>query len=911
MKKTALTVTLLFSLFSQAPASDLNLGVRLYSDGLYSLAAKTFKENFDSLVGKDFKKFYRYAYLSFLKGGDYASLERLVKVWKEKYPDFRKGELLALETLIALHRGTPIEKAFPQKELLALPIDEKIAFFRVLSQADLKPEESLFVLSVAAKNTELKGAVKDSGFLKKTLERAVKESDYALIDFIFDNYGRWFKGKEAGLQFVRYLERKKQFADALVEARKLYKKYPDQETRLELARAYYLSGKYDRVLSLIKKPSNEKEKYLLAWTYFRLNRPEKIAPLVGLNTERPQLPQKLKVLLDFYRADFNLPLLKKFYPELYPKALIFSFSELLPQGGVGLPHDLAYIYWEKGYFEKAKEELEKAVQNPQDKNLTGRALFLLGRLGSVNTQVGSVVYNQLMANYQGTPYYRESIVPAAKVYLYSGSPQVALRLLSYAYSRLDRKNDEVRELLGRAYMIEGDYRKASSYLAKSGSQTGKTLLAYSLYQVGEKKKAYEVLRELFKGGALFPEVNGGRFVFLSRLLGKERELRKVKFGVPIPEVMAAVVGGDLERARELFPQVPQREKVVLALFLAKSYEKSNPQVALDYLTRLVDSAGDEEVADYGRKLLNYLAFKTGNYAPVLFSDPYFIAYNPENAITSTSTLLSKAQDYASQGQPGKAYGLLKLALERSSSPSLRREIVRRMVEIDLKQKNYSRALRDIALIPQDSQKDRDLKNFLLFKTYLAMGRLVDAYESAKKVSSVENLPPDERAPFLAKLARYYKLTGNKDRAIELVRELLKEGGISGADYDDLVSLAILAQEKGELSLARKLIEGAMKKAKTRQQKAESLFWKAAIESQAGNTDDAIIDYMKIAYDYKGVEPWASTALYRAAQLFEEKGDYRQALKLYRRVARLKRGTREGEVAAEKVKSLLQKLNREE
>jgi len=69
--------------------------------------------------------------------------------------------------------------------------------------------------------------------------------------------------------------------------------------------------------------------------------------------------------------------------------------------------------------------------------------------------------------------------------------------------------------------------------------------------------------------------------------------------------------------------------------------------------------------------------------------------------------------------------------------------------------------------------------------------------------------------------------------------------------------------------------------------------------------------MKIAYEYKDVEPWASTALYRAAQLFEEKGDYRQALKLYRRVSSLKRGTKEGEVAAEKVKSLLQKLGREE
>ncbi len=905
MRRALLTTAFLFALSSAVFASDLKLGVKLYSDGLYSLAAKTFKENFNELTGKNFKEYYRYAYLSFLKSGDYSSLEKLVKLWREKYPDFSRGELLALETLIALHRGIPIEEAFPKKELLALPISGKIAFFKTLSQAELKPEESLFVLSVSAKSTELKGAVKDSGFLKRALERAIKEGDYALIDFIFDNYGRWFKGKEEGLQFVKYLERKKRFADALVEAEKLYKKYPCKETRFELARAYYLNGKYDKVLELIKSPSTDREKYLLAWTYFRLGKPKEIAPLVGLNVEKPSLPEKLRVLLDFYSCRFDLPLLKKYYPELYPKALIFSFSESLPEEEAGLPHDLAYVYWERGYFNRAKEELEKAVQSPRDRNLTGRSLYLLGKLGSVNTQVGAVVYNQLLANYQNTPYYTESLIPAARVYLYSGSPGVALKLLSYAYSRLGEKGEEVKELLGRLYQIRGDYKKAASFLSEVEKGEGKTLLAYSLYQLGEGDKAYRVLRELFKGEPLFPEVNGGRLVFLSKELGREKDLRKVKNLPYLPEVMAAVVGKDYEKAEKLFSSVPPREKVVLALFLVNRYESKEPKKAFEYLTRLVDFSSDSVISAYARSFLNYLAFKTGNYAPVLFSDPYFIAYNPENEITSTSTLISKAEDYASQGQLGKAYGLLRLAFERTSSPELRKRIVRKLVEIDLKQKNYSRALQDISLIPEG-----DLKHFLLFKTYLAMGRLVDAYDEAKRVSSAKSLPKEERAPFLAKLARYYKLTGNKDKALELIKELFKEGGLEKVDYDDLVSLALLAQEKGELSLAEKLIGEAMKKAKTKEQKAESLFWKASVEAQAGRTDDAIIDYMKIAYDFKGVEPWSSTALYRAAQLFEEKGDYRQALKLYRKVAKLKRGTKEGEVAAEKVKSLLKKLKEE-
>jgi hypothetical protein len=266
MKKFLLALALV----STAYASELDIGVKLYSDGLYSLAAKTFKESLRSFKEGEFKKYYRYAYLSFLKSGDFSSLKELVELWQSKYPNFKRGELLALQTVLALKKGVPIEEAFPKKELQALPIEEKLSFFRALSSVELNPEESLFVLNFALKSPELKGAVKESGFLKKALSRAIKEGDYSVIDFIFDNYGRWFKSKEESLQFVRYLERKKRFPEALLEAKKLYKRSPGPDTRFELARAYYLNGKYGEVVKLIKEPTSQREKYLLAWSYFKL-----------------------------------------------------------------------------------------------------------------------------------------------------------------------------------------------------------------------------------------------------------------------------------------------------------------------------------------------------------------------------------------------------------------------------------------------------------------------------------------------------------------------------------------------------------------------------------------------------------------------------------------------------------------
>jgi tetratricopeptide (TPR) repeat protein len=153
--------------------------------------------------------------------------------------------------------------------------------------------------------------------------------------------------------------------------------------------------------------------------------------------------------------------------------------------------------------------------------------------------------------------------------------------------------------------------------------------------------------------------------------------------------------------------------------------------------------------------------------------------------------------------------------------------------------------------------------------------------------------------------------GDKEKASTIVDKLVNSGNLSTIDYDDLIRLTIFSEKEGKLDEAEKLINEAIKKAKTKEQKVESLFWKASIQAEKGNIDEAILNYMKINYEYSDVEPWASTSLYRAAQLFEKKGDYKQALKLYQKVVKLKQGTKEGEVAAEKVKSLLQKMKKEE
>ncbi len=909
--KKLITLVSFFLLTLQALASDFSLGVKFFKDGLYSLASKTFQENIKSLKGDSFKKYYRFAYLSFLKTGNFEGLAALVNYWKENLPDFHAGELLALEALIKVHGGENLKDALNKEKLLSLPIDEKISFFKVLSYYPLRREDLLYVLNVASRDIDLKGALKESGFLKKVLKRAVKEEDYQLMDQLFDAYGKWFSSKEETLEYVKYLERKKRFSDALVEAEKLYKKFPADDTRLELTRVLYLNKKYQRALELLDSPRSEEERYLKAWCLFKLGKFEKIPLTIGMDVSKPELPNKLKALLSFYEGEFNFELLKKYYPELYNKAVLFSFSDQLPEEGN--PHDLGYLYYERGMYSKAFDFLEKAVQNSSNSYLLPRTLFLIGKLGSFNRDVANVVYTQLMTGFQNTPYYREAILPAAKSFLYIGNTVVALKLLSYAESQLGIKNEELYSLLGRAYITTGDYKSAVRSFLRIKNIRGEpvTFLAKALFKTSREKEAFKVLKKAIERKEVFPEVNGGRTVYLARLLGKESELKKLKFETEVVETMAWIVSGDFKQLEANLSELNGNNRVAASLYLAFYLEEKAPKRAAEFITYALSGAVDPEAERFFRRYLNYLTYIFGDFAPLFLNDPKFIAYNPENSIAGIDTLISKAQEYISSGELSKAYGLLKLALQRVSSNSVKRKIVSQLVSIDLKQRLFNRALADILLLPKDTQEDRDFVNYLRFKILLAEGKLVDAFDTAKKIKNLNNIPPNERPLLLAKLANYYKLTGNKNKAYELAKQLISSGKLKDVDYDDLIRLAIFLEKEGFLKEAGAFISEAMKKAEKKEQKVESLFWKAAIQAELGDVDGAILNYMKIAYEYPGIEPWSSTAIYRAARLFEKKGDLKQALKLYRKVVKLKAGTKEGEVAAERVKSLLQRLKKEE
>ncbi|WP_456427074.1 tetratricopeptide repeat protein [Desulfurobacterium sp.] len=890
-----------------ANAADINFGLKLYKDGMYDLADQTFSQVLTS-PPKTIKPYLIPMAETFLKTKDINSLKKLLKIWKERYPTYKKGYYLGLSTFVNISEGKKLKDVFNETSFLSLPVKEKIDFLKVLSKAPLSTDEKFYILTLGRKRIDVKGALSDSGFLETFAEEAIRNKKQEITDYIFANYGDWLKGKTFELPYIRYLERQKRYDDALIRLKKLYKKEKNSEILFEMAKVYYLKGNYKTALKLARNLKTKEAKFLRAWAYFKSGKKREAFKELDMNIQKPSMPESLKAAVNFIEGKINPEEIKKFYPEYYYRALLFTFAPSADENVKGINnHDAGMFFFERGDFDKAFSYLKQALTSRKSIYLTPRTLYLLGKIAVINKDMGNMLYSEIANNFQNTSYYRASIIPYAKSLILKGNFDAAAKLLEYGIEQFKIESTEARKLLGKAYYYEGNYKKAAITLKPIISKDDEAFHFFILSEFygGKKRTAFEYLKAKLNNSRLFPEINYGRLCYLAAGLKKTSYLKKVPPPEePLTAAMLAVLTGNKNLMKKLIYKTTGMAREAILYKLA-TMEKS-PSRRFYYLSLLKAVAENPETANFAEKMEEYDAYRSGQFDSLLLNNPEFIAYNPENDISDINSIVEKANDYYEAKGILKAYGLYKLAAERTTDPEIRTSVATKMVEIDMKLKNYKRAVRDINLIPDKGQKEKDIKNYLLTEVYYKEGRLLDALNAGKAVANIENIPEEDRVKFAATLASLYKLAGNEEKAMELLNYIVKSGHLSEIDYDDLVNLALFLDKKGKKKEAIELLKEANKKAKKKEQKAESLFWLASVEEETGNREKALMDYLKIYYEV-GVEPWTSTALYRAASILEDRGSYQQALKLLKKVVKIKGQSPEGIKALEKIKEIEKKM----
>jgi len=154
---------------------------------------------------------------------------------------------------------------------------------------------------------------------------------------------------------------------------------------------------------------------------------------------------------------------------------------------------------------------------------------------------------------------------------------------------------------------------------------------------------------------------------------------------------------------------------------------------------------------------------------------------------------------------------------------------------------------------------------------------IDYYKAAAQGTS-----PDMAANALFNMILSYERLGRYDAAIDTAEALSQRFPENEVIPRVKMKIGLFSMKLGKYQQAvavfQKNIPGADVEAK-----AQLRFYIGQCRAMSGNYEQAIIEYLKVAYLHRSQAMWAVTAEYEAAKAYEKLGSPREAEKLYKRI----------------------------
>ncbi|MGE4292291.1 MAG: tol-pal system YbgF family protein [Desulfovibrio sp.] len=156
--------------------------------------------------------------------------------------------------------------------------------------------------------------------------------------------------------------------------------------------------------------------------------------------------------------------------------------------------------------------------------------------------------------------------------------------------------------------------------------------------------------------------------------------------------------------------------------------------------------------------------------------------------------------------------------------------------------------------------------------------------------------------------------------LEIARDLMPEAYAtyqellaSGAPVSDVTRLkiAFLMQQMGNLEGGQDNLRKLWDKRETfgTAMQAEILFYLGEGEAALGNQDQALDSYLQLAWQYPQESMWALTAMYRAANIYEQRDQYEPAVRLLQTVIKNAETPKQREAATSRLESIKGKMGK--
>ena len=188
-------------------------------------------------------------------------------------------------------------------------------------------------------------------------------------------------------------------------------------------------------------------------------------------------------------------------------------------------------------------------------------------------------------------------------------------------------------------------------------------------------------------------------------------------------------------------------------------------------------------------------------------------------------------------------------------------------------------------------------NFTLFKKYI-------------ELFDYENIDQKLLINYYKIMGDYYNLKNEYRQAMSYYEKIFEISPNSLAP-EELIKMALYAQKNNNIEFSKRVLNYLWNKKEklNRKIQAEVLFWMAECDQIEEKLDLATNKYLKVYFLYKDQYIWSITALYRAALIFEQKGNLYTAQKILRDVIKNARRKSEKEAARSRLNAINRKLNK--
>ncbi len=613
--------------------------------------------------------------------------------------------------------------------------------------------------------------------------------------------------------------------------------------------------------------------------------------------------------------------------------------------------ELGQISFKKGLYKEAAGHFTAFAERDPLGTTSDNALFYLAEslFHTGEHETAREHFLDLINNYKDSDYYWRAALRVADIDAMSGRYSRAAEEYRHVMKNLSKAaQEDVLWKMAEAFR-KGDESKSAlkaynRYLKKypKGPKAGEAgaVIVDMNYRAGDYKKGVKRFAGLFKkgkGDELTPEnlITLARgYIKIGDMESAAATLDNLIKKYPKNEMAATAyylkgwvsqkqsklkeANKDYLRLLKKFPHTPLREEVHWQIagnyFVLEDYKKALKSFKV-FSVAFPESHRDSE----GMLRKSYAAL--GDFKGALEGSSTFFDVSPDKAV-DLKQRCNEAIALFEVGSYDEAVKLAERIIDQFPTNSCSARVMVMAGEAHLKLGNAEKAEEHFMRGEEQLRADplKSLAAFRLGEIALKAGDYRESLMALEKITPYQK-GENENLQLLKifidpayMMAMNYYYRGEAYLNLNLIEESLANFRRLIDDFGDLkmvqqerLRAGLVSQQNKDYDEAIKAMTQIIALSDDTRMKAEAQYWIGECYQHSGDTERAIVEYLKVTYLYPAEWMWALTARYMAAEAYQQTGAYENAIKLYQIVAKESNDKRKSEYAKKKVEELTGKL----